>query len=162
MSLTAFTGTVSAATLNANFDDKTSTLTTQALEGQVDQSVNHRVVGLDSSTALALRVLDFTAPDDLEARVLRLEVTDTGTGATVTATLTESDGANITMVGGPYTISVAGINGTARDTLDCRTVTAGYRMRLVRGVRYRLTLSSTAAVTSATASLQLRSRRRVR
>lgn len=159
MTLTNFTGTVAAATLNANFDDKTSTLSTQATAGQKDANIVLRVVGLDTGTALALRVLDFTAPDDMEIRVIRLEVTDTGTGADVTASVGESDGADITIVGGPYTVTVAGINGTSRGTLDCRTTTANYRMRLVRGVRYRLTLSTTAAVTSATATLQVRTRR---
>ena len=162
MSLTNFTGAVTAAALNANFDDKTSTLSTQATAGQKDANITLQVVGLTTSTALALRVIDFTAPDDLEIRVIRVEVTDTGTGATVTATVAESDGADITMVGGPYSQSVAGISGTARETLDCRTVTTERRMRLVRGVRYRLTLSTTATVTSATAVLQVRSRRATR
>lgn len=161
MSLTPFTGGVTAAALNANFDDKTETITTQSALVGGDFCVFHRVEGLDASTALAIRTLTFYAPDDFEVRVLRIRCVDTGTGATATATLSGAVSVD-DVIGQDLSVSVAGIGGTSQASLDCRDTDQPRRVMLVRGVPYTLTLEVDAAVTEAQATVVLRARRRVR
>jgi hypothetical protein len=111
---------------------------------------------------VSLRSIDFTAPDDLELRVLRILVTHTAAVGDVTATLSVTDGDTTYLLDQTITKSVASVNGTAQDTLDCRTTTQAKRLRLLRGVRYRLTLSTAATVDVGQATLLLRTRRRTR
>jgi hypothetical protein len=111
---------------------------------------------------VSLRSVDFTAPDDLELRVLRILVTHTAAVGDVTATLTVTDGDTAYLLDQTISISVASLSGTAQASLDCRTTTQAKRLRLLRGVRYRLTLSTAATVDVGQATLLLRSRRRTR
>jgi hypothetical protein len=111
---------------------------------------------------VSLRSVDFTAPDDLELRVLRVLVTHTAAVGDVTATLTVTDGDTAYLLDQTISVSVASLNGTAQASLDCRTTTQAKRLRLLRGVRYRLTLSTAATVDVGQATLLLRTRRRTR
>jgi hypothetical protein len=161
MALVPFTGTVTQATLRANFDDKTSTLTTNALAGKTDHVVYVQRLALNTTDDISVRCVDFTPVDDYELRVLRLRLDDTVASRTVTATVTVTDGDTTFLL--DKTISVTGttIIGVSNAYLDLRTVT-GNRLRLLKGVPYRLTIDAPSAgpLTSAMASIVLRSLRR--
>lgn len=152
MALTAFTGTVSASTLQSNFDDKTSTLNTNAARVGGDWWQHVHKIGL-TTTAI---YTEFTPPTDVELRVLRVQVQDTGAGRTVTATLTQADGDADFLLGQTVAVSIASANGLRFANTDFRTVTTFPRIRLLRGVPYRLSIVSTGATTWAQAAIQLR------
>ena len=158
MALVPFTGTVTQATLRANFDDKTSTLTTNAQAGKTDHVVYVQRLALNTTDDISVRCVDFTPVDDYE---LRLRLGDTVASRTVTATVTVTDGDTTFLL--DKTISVTGttIIGVSNAYLDLRTVT-GNRLRLLKGVPYRLTIGAPSAgpLTSAMASIVLRSLRR--
>lgn len=155
-------GTVTQAALRTDFDALTASLTTDALAGQADFPIALRVASLAVAMDVSLRSIDFTAPDDLELRVVRVLVTHTAAVGDVTATLTVTDGDTAYLLDQTITVSVASVNGTAQASLDCRTTTQAKRLRLLRGVRYRLTLSTAATVDVGQATLVLRTRRRTR
>jgi hypothetical protein len=162
MSLTAFTGTITASALNANYDDKTTRIDAAAILGRVDFPISVRRASLAVANDVSVRSVMWTAPDDAEVRVLRVLCTHSTTGLTVTATLSQADGDTAFMMGTDPSVSIASINGTAQATLDMRTTT-GRRIMLLRGVRYRLAI----AVVGGTANVGqgtvvLRTRRRVR
>ena len=162
MSLTPFTGTTSATVLNNNFNDANSRINATSIAGRKDTPLFVRKGTLAVADDVSTRSVLWTAPDDLELRVLRVLCTHTTTGVDVTATIEQADGDTSFMMDAAVTVSVASINGTAQTTLDLRTTT-GRRIMLMRGVRYRLTVSAaggTATVGQATALL--RSRRRTR
>lgn len=161
MALVPFTGTVTEATLRSNFDDKTLTLSTNAQAGKTDHVVYVFRDALNTTDDISLRCVDFTPVDDYELRVLRLRLVDTVASRTVTATVTVTDGDTTFLL--DQTISVTGttINGTSNANLDLRSVT-GTRIRLLKGVPYRLTIGTPSAgpLTAAQASVVLRSLRR--
>jgi hypothetical protein len=161
VALTNFTGTVAQSTLRSNFDDKTTTLTTQATAGQKDHVVIAHRLALAAADDVSLRSVDFTPMDDYEVRVLRITLEDGTASRTVTASVTVVDGDTTYLL--DKTISVTGttVVGTSHANLDLRTVT-GDRLRLLKGVPYRLALGAPSAgpVTRAQASLVLRSIRR--
>ena len=155
-------GTVTQTALRTDFDALTLSLSSNTLLGQEDFPLTLRVASLAVAMDVSLRSVDFTAPDDLELRVLRVLVTHTAAVGNVTATLTVTDGDTAYLLDQTITVSVASLNGTAQASLDCRTTTQAKRLRLLRGVRYRLTLSTAATVDVGQATLLLRSRRRTR
>ena len=161
MALTPFTGLVTQATLRANFDDKTSTLMTNATAGQADHVVSVTRRSLGAGDDISLRCVDFTPMDDYEIRVLRLTLEDGTASRTVTATVTVTDGDATFLLDKTVSLTGTTIIGTTHANLDLRTVT-GDRLRLLKGVPYRLTIGAPSAgpVTRAQASLVLRSRRR--
>jgi hypothetical protein len=162
MALVLFTGATSAATLNANFDDATTRIDATMIAGRVDYPVHVRKATLAVADDVSVRSVMFTAPDDAEVRVLRVLSKHTTTGRTVTATLEQADGDTSLMLGQTISVSVASINGTAQASLDLRTTT-GTRIMLLRGVRYRLTLSTVGgSVDVGQATVLLRTRRRTR
>lgn len=162
MALTPFTGTVTQAALRSNFDDKTSTLTNNAKAGQTDHVVTVTRLSISNLDDISLRCVDFTPVDDYEVRVLRLTLENGTASLNVVAILSVTDGDATFIL--DKTISVTGttVVGTSHANLDLRAVT-GDRLRLLKGVPYRLTLSALVAgpITRAQASLVLRSRRRV-
>jgi hypothetical protein len=155
-------GTVTQTALRTDFDALTTSLSSNTLLGQEDFPLTLRVASLAVAMDVSLRSVDFTAPDDLELRVLRILVTHTAAVGDVTATLTVTDGDTAYLLDQTISISVASLSGTAQASLDCRTTTQAKRLRLLRGVRYRLTLSTAATVDVGQATLLLRSRRRTR
>lgn len=161
MALVPFTGLITQATLRANFDDKTLTLSTNALAGKTDHVVFVKALNLTTTTDISLRSVDFTPVDDYEVRVLRIRLDDTVASRTVEASLTVADGDATFLL--DKTVSVTGttVVGVSNANLDLRTVT-GTRLRLLKGVPYRLSLgpSSSGTVPFAQASLVLRSLRR--
>lgn len=167
MALVASTGTISLANLRANLEDHRSTLTTQSTAGRKDFTIPLRCATLSDTTALSLRTVAFTPQDDMEVRTIAVRVTDTTASRVITATLSVDDGDTTFLLDKTLAASVTTINGTAdsRDSssLDLTDVT-GDRVRLLKGVRYRLTLENTAAGTTTSgevqAWVQLRTRRR--
>lgn len=163
MSLTPFTGTVSASVFNANFSDANAAITSQAILGQIDSNVHHKVINLVSAGSPAVTdYVDFTPNDDLELRVLRVSGTDAAGGMTVTATITVANGDTTFLVDRTITATTAalGVGTQTQATTDYRTVT-GTRVRLLKGVTYRLTLSASAGtVDDARAMVLLRTIRR--
>lgn len=164
MALTAFTSTVTVTALRANFDDKVSTLAANAILGAKDQTIELRIASLATATALSARTIAWTQFDDAEVRVFFVRVTDGAVAATVTGTLTQDTGETEFLIDNTVSIDVVAINGTVDSRSssedDFRTTT-GARIRLKKGVRYRITLVTAAAtVDLAIAGLQLRSVRR--
>lgn len=164
MSLTPFTGTTSASVLDSNCDSATSTLTTNASAGQKDQVFFIFLASMTSATALALRSTAWTQQDDAELRVFMGHATADGTDRTMTVTLTVDNGDATFLVNNTFAIQQ-----DALSTIDTRDVasqgdyrtTSGTRVRLLRGVRYRLTMSVNAGtLVNAEGLVQLRSIRR--
>lgn len=161
MALTPFTGTVTQAALRNNFDDKTTTLTNNALAGQADHVVFVMRRSLATTDGISLRCVDFTPVDDYEIRVLRLTLEDGTAGRTVTTAVTVADGDATFLLDKTVSLTGTTVIGTTHANLDLRTTT-GDRLRLLKGVPYRLIIGAPSAgpVTRAQASLVLRSRRR--
>lgn len=165
MSLTPFTGTTSASTLNSNFDDATSTLTTNAKAGQKDQNVTVYSISMVAATALSLRTTAWTQSDDMEVRVIYARGTADAAARTLTVTLTVDNGDTAFLNDNTVSYSVTSSGAGAFDTRtavqgDYRT-TSGTRIRLLKGVRYRLTISTDAGTyTDVIGCVQLRTVRR--
>ena len=166
MALTAFTGTVSASTLNANFDDKTAAIAAANAAGQKDQTVTCIKQALAAGDLVANRSYAWTQQDDATVQILYAGGTVAGAGVTLTVTLTVDNSDTRFLVDNTCTATVTSSGAGYVDTrsgtqTDFRTVT-GFRMRLLKGVRYRLTLSTSggAGVTDAVGGVQLRSVRR--
>lgn len=166
MSLTPFTGTTSASVLNANFDDKTATLTANAKAGQKDQTVYVYASSLVAATALSLRTVAWTPVDDMEVRVVLGRGTADAGSRTLTVTLEVDNGDTAFLNDTTVSLTVTSSGAGAFDTRtggtqgDYRT-TSGTRLRLLKGVRYRLTMSTDAGTwTDAEACVQLRTFRR--
>lgn len=162
MALTPFTSTISESALNNNNDDKTVSLLSNAKAGKKDSDVHLRLASLAAGADLSLRSVAWTQQDDQELRVVLLRVADTTASRVVRVRLEVANGDATYIAGQTITTTVTTIVGTADTRLDVRTVT-GVRVRLLRGVRYRLSVENeTAATTTGVveADVQLRSRRR--
>lgn len=162
MALTPFTGTVTAATLNANFDDARAATTSQAILGQIDIAIHHKSLLLASAGTDVKDFVDFIPEDDYEVRVLRVYATDATAGQIVTASVVVANGDTTFLVDQSITASVTTTAGTVvQATTDYRTVT-GTRVRLLKGVPYRLKLSrDTGTIDEARAMLLVRTIRRI-
>jgi hypothetical protein len=164
MALTPFTGTITEAVLRSNFDDATATMLTNLRAGGKDQTVHLRLASLASGADLSLRSVAWTQQDDAELRILHARVTDTAARA-IGVALEVENGDTIFLVDKTVSIAITTANGTVdtRPTSsDYRTVT-GTRLRLVKGVRYRLMFTNTSGGTVGgplQANVQLRSIRR--
>lgn len=157
------TGLIVAADIQAEYDTLLISINNQSLRGQKDFAIPLMVPALTTSTALSARIVDFTAPDDLELRTLRCSVTSGMAGIIVTAALTVTDGDTTYLLDNTVSVSVTSIVGTAHGNVDVRSTTNPIRVRLLRGVRYRLSISSpSATATNVSAALVLRTRRRRR
>lgn len=164
MPLTPFTGLITGATLNSNMDDSTSTISANALVGHKDQNVFIRLASLPNATDISLRSVAFTMQDDMEIRTMFLRITDTGANS-ARAILTVDNG-DATFLGDNtvsiFLLTAAGTTDSRPTFLDLRPTTAT-RIRLLKGVRYRLEISNTSGATITgplQACLQLRTVRR--
>lgn len=162
MALTPFTGTITAATLNANFDDARAAMTANAILGQVDACVYHKTLLLDSDGSAVKDFVDFVPEDDYEVRVLRVFAEDATAAQVVTASVTVANGDATFLCDQTITASVTTTaGGIVQATTDFRTVTA-VRVRLLKGVPYRLKLArDTGIISDARAALLLRTIRRI-
>ena len=161
MALTAFTGTVTAALLNSNFNDARPAITTQATDGQVDMVVHHKALLVASAGTAVGDYVDFSPQDDMELRVLRVYATDAAASQVVTATLAVANGGTTFLCDQTISVSVTTGAGTiVQASADYRTVTST-RVRLLKGVPYRLSLGrDTGTIDEARAMLVLRTIRR--
>jgi|GEM_PF-3283393 len=163
MALVAISSAFTATELRANFDDATALLLTNARAGAKDRHIFFRTAALVSGSDVSLRSTAWTQQDDQEVRMMSIGVT-AGSVFTIGATLTVDNGDTLFLVDQTISISHATVNGTnnSRPTsLDLRTTT-GTRIRLVKGVRYRLALTNTSGsnTTVCQVTLQMRSVRR--
>lgn len=141
MALVPFTGTVDAATLNANFNDAVAALQSQATTNQRDCPIFLKIKNL-TTPSTTVDYIDFTPTDDWGLTALRVYATDATAGQIVTATLTVSNGDTTFLCDQTITKSVTTTaGGVVQATADYRTVT-GIRVRLLRGVPYRLKLTT--------------------
>lgn len=164
MALITLNGTVEASDLLNNYDDLTSTLAANAILGQCDQPIFVFVRSLAAATALSLRTVAFALQDDAEVRICYGYGTADAIGRLLTVTLAVDNGDATYLVNNTITATVtsagAGLTHT-RPTLTDLTDTAGTRVRLKKGVRYRLTVSTDAGTyTDAVGGIVLRSVRR--
>lgn len=131
-----------------------------ALDGTDDVGKDHlrwRRIGyttastLTSATALSLRTLTFTPMVGEEVRVLYARGTADAASRTLTVTLEQADGGTGYLLDKTFTASVTSAAAATYDTrptsLDLRTVT-GDRVRLIAGVRYRVTVATDAGAWS--------------
>lgn len=167
--MTISAGVISKAELDTEFAANTAALTANALAGAKDWQVDIDVTGLAQGTAAAARQVDWTAPDDCELRVLGVSSFGNGAaGSTVTLALTCIDvleqAVTDALLGKTVATShTSAVSATTETTSrqDYSSV-SGERHFLLKGLTYRLTLTSTHATALARAfgSMLLRGRRR--
>lgn len=142
-------GDITADDLNDEFDAQTATINAQAVEGQKDCPVILRLESLASGEPEGVRSYAWTQQDDQQDRIFWFRVTDTGARA-VSASLTV-DGANEDngnarfMTDNVVSIDLTTINGIvdSRDTYqDDFRDPEGTPFRLLKGIRYRLTVEN--------------------
>ncbi len=163
MGLTPFTGTVTIATLRANFDDTTAQLSTNAntsLVGKDFELLFGPFAALTQNTDLSLRSLAFTPTDDWQLRALAGDGTADASGRTLTVALTVDNGDATWLL--DKAISGSTTSGGAGNIVVRQTyLTTATAVWLLKDVRYRLAVSCDAgSFTTISASVQLRSFRR--
>lgn len=145
-------GTVSISQLRTDFDSLTTTIATNATGGGKDHNHTLRLAALTDVTALSARSLAWTPQDDQELRLIGLRITDGTAGRSVAMSLTVDNGDSSFLLGYSVTASVTTVIGTADSRQDWRTTT-GNRLRLLKGVRYRLALVNNTPATTITGPL---------
>lgn len=138
MALTPFSGTISATTYDANFDDKTSTLTTNAKAGSRDWQVDVAATNL-TTTAI---FVEFTPRETLLLRSLGISVYDTANGLIATATLTSPDNDDY-QVGATWSVAATTVAATRLDARTSYLADATPKLRLKAGVRWKLSIVAT-------------------
>ena len=161
MALTAFTSTITHTALNANFDDKTATLKANALLGGKDWTFHFRWPAVLAGSDESLRSVAFTAPDDLELRDVGVTSVDTTAARTASVALTVDGGDDDYLLETTVSVSVTTVIGTAHGTRSDYRTTTGTRVRLLKGVRYRLTATQSAGTGVVQGYVQCRTGRRV-
>lgn len=138
------TNPITATALRA---DLTAVLTSLAGIDGTGINVSLYCATLADTTALRDRTLAWTQQDDATLEYTMVRATDGTASRVVTAVLSVDSGDTIYL--GEQTISatVTTVNGTA-DTRTSYTTVTGTRVRLLRGVRYRMTLANTSAGTT--------------
>ncbi len=168
MPLTPFVGTILDTQLNANFDDKTIALAGAAIAGQKDHAKHHWLAFLNAAVTANLRSMAWVQQDDAELRDLIVYGFASAGGLLLQGQLTVDNGDARFLVDNTVIASITSTAAGYMDSriqavpnLDLRPIT-GPRMRLLKGVRYRLTLISPAAgsYTEVAVVAQMRSIRR--
>lgn len=142
MALVTLSGTISAADLNNNFNDKVAALA--ALNDNRGHDLQYNLSVLDLTTALnvGLRTLDFVAPMDLELKCLGVSMFNpdaTSRTARLTLTAIATDETVVSKYLLDETVNVPVIGNTAAEYSASRATTA-YPVFLVKGMTYRLTM----------------------
>lgn len=138
--------TITASAIRTDLDAVRALLEVDTQQ-DTDFCVPLRISTLADTTNVSLRSIAFTPRDDYEVRVLAVRATDTVAGRVVSATLEVDSGDTSYLLDKTISASLTTVNGTADGRTDLRTVT-GDRIRLVKGVRYRLTLANATAGTT--------------
>lgn len=162
MALTPFTSTITAAALRSNFDDKTTTLNTNAKVGRKDHSVGGECASLITTTNLCDRSVPFTPQDDVEIAYLEAHGTVAGAGTKLKVAVAVDNGDTTFLVDNTFeSESAVSVGAGAIATRIGFTTTSGTRGRLLKGVKHRLTVSVDAGtVTDIAFQVVLRSVRR--
>lgn len=160
----AFSTTVGLTELRTALDASRAACTANKRLGQEDAEIPLRLASLAAGDHLLTRSIAWTQLDDQELRTMFIRVTDGTAGRSVRASLTVDDGETQFLVDKTCAVSLTTVmNGTVDARADFRTVT-GTRVRLLRGVRYRLDIEVLTAAATVTgpllAGVQLRSLRR--
>jgi hypothetical protein len=151
MALVTLSGTISAADLNTNFDDKLAQLFTNSKRTGKDFQFDVEHASFTSATSAHLLHLDFTPTAHLEVIALALTGWNPdATSRTVTCTLTAiaSNEEAVSKYILDRTISVSVTmpsSGIAHATRSTFTSSTGDKLFLIPGITYRLTLANSAA-----------------
>lgn len=140
-------GKVDITQLRTDFDAKTATIQANARGGGKDHDAVFRLATLADTDPLTARSRAWTQQDDQELRVIGLRVTDGVAGRVVNAILTVDSGDTTFLLDNTVLATITTVNGTADARVDFRTTT-GKRLRLLKGVRYRLALINTTGATT--------------
>lgn len=147
-------GTVDITQLRTDLDANTSTLATSMAAGSKDHNHVLMLASLAAASPdpVAPRSIAWTQQDDQELRVIGLRVTDGTASRVVTVALTVDNGDTTFLLDQTVSTSITTIIGTADARVDYRTTT-GTRLRLLKGVRYRLALQNTTGATTVSGPL---------
>jgi hypothetical protein len=169
MTLTTLTGTTSHTDLNNNFSDKLAAIRAVNDISSVGKTFDKMLDcdALSSATLAGLRQITFTPEDDYELIGAMLRVTSGTASITITASIkailpdTEEEVPKY-LSGDTFSMSLTTIVGTNEATRVDKTSVTAKKLYLIKGITYRLILtsSSATAVTRAYAKLILRVRRR--
>ena len=148
MALVPFTGTTDITVFRSNMDDATATLRTNAATSKLESRSYEYMVGpvasLTSATLARDSSIAFTMPDDVKLIGWAAHGTADAISRTLTAALTVDNGDTTWLLGqtllGSVTSTGAGLTDV-RSFAPSSTITP--TIRLVRGVRYRLTIACT-------------------
>lgn len=169
-----FTGDILASDLNDDFDAYTATINDQAIDGQKDSSIVLHLEGLAGSQPVYVGSIVWTQMDDQELRIMWLRSKDTNAAA-ISATLTV-DGANARNGNARFLTDfvfridqttgvslLTPVDSRDSDEADYRDP-EGTRIKLLKGVRYRLAVQNETAfvINQIEAGIQLRTVRRRR
>lgn len=164
MALVTLSGVISATDLNTNFNDKRAALNASNIVAgkcfQYDiRNMREGGTGLTSATVEGYRTIDFTPPDDLLLVTVGLSyVQADATSRTISLALTvrtdplatAAEVISVQRYLGDQTISVSVTGASAAEHTATRYVPT-VPVVLIKGVAYRMQLSSTAATAIDTA-----------
>jgi hypothetical protein len=155
--------TVLVTELRTDMDAVALAMKNAKTAGRVDHDIPLRLASLAEGAAILTRSVAWTQQDNQEVRGIFLHVTDGTASRVVTARLTQDDGGTRFLGDRDWEVSVTTIVGAARGFLDVRD-DEGPRLRLIKGVRYRLEIENESAGTTVTgplhAAVQVRTVRR--
>lgn len=152
MALVAFTSTITAATLRANFDDARAQLLANSTVGAKD----YEIALMKPIFQIGATTMSWTQIDDAEVRGIYLN--KLASAGTVVGALTQTQGDTDFLLN--TTQQISGAAAASRTYTDLRTTT-GTRIRLKKGAQYSLTVTTSVASTFATFGVQLRTLPRI-
>lgn len=134
---------ITASDINTEEGANRAAMSSEAADAEDRTTVSYEVLDLDNSAAKTLEgICDFVPDDDHELIALQIRRnSNSGSGDTLTLTLSAPD--DDTYLNGDtpsvsFTTASTGVEGTATEWTD----TTATRYSLLRGVRYRLALTS--------------------
>jgi len=137
-------GSIVASEINTEQDANRSTL--QTFIGDLGKSwtFNKRAYDLSDSVDIAERSMDIIPSDDWELLAFGLTINGQNSGVTITATLeTPDDIDNTFLLGSTLTRQIPSTGSALQTSRVALTTTSGQRVWLLRGVKYRFSVSST-------------------
>jgi hypothetical protein len=144
-------GVISATDLNSNFNEQLATLRANAQLGRKQYQKVLDVYGLTNATGTIARQLEFTAVDDMDVLLLGLTVWRNSGTITITAELeaiayTAAGAEEVSKYLSDKTVSVSRLVSAGAENNANRTIYEPTNViRLIKGITYRLTLTSNSA-----------------
>lgn len=170
MTLVTLSGVISAANVNTNFNDKLSALNSVNQASASPKSFSYDIrnvrasgTGLLAATDVGFRCKEFTPPDDLYLTTIGLSfVNGTAVSRTITLTLdvyydttdtsyTADKIESLQRYLSNQTVTVSATGASAATEYTATRYTPTVPIVLVKGVMYRMTLSSSSATAIASA-----------